>query len=71
MQDYDKRLKDLLSQIPYEVDENLLVQWFVTELLQIIGAPLRMHEIKDRDEALKKAQQIELTTGCPQPIREG
>jgi hypothetical protein len=31
--EYDKRFKYLLSQILYEIDEKLLVQWYATRLL--------------------------------------
>jgi hypothetical protein len=30
---YDKRLKYLLSQIPYAIDKNLFVQWCIAGLL--------------------------------------
>ena len=26
--EYDKRFKDILNQIPYTIDEQLLIQWF-------------------------------------------
>ena len=55
----DKRFKDLLSQIPYNIDSNLLVQWYVAGLLHHVRAPLRMHDIKTLEEAFKKAQQME------------
>ena len=59
VREYDKRFKDLLSQIPYTIDVNLLVQWYVADLLHHIRAPLRMHEIKTLEKDLKKAQQME------------
>ena len=59
VREYDKCFKDLLSQIAYTRDEQLLVQWFITKLLQNIQAPLRMHMIENYDEALKKSQQFE------------
>ena len=56
---YDKRFKDLLSQIPAIIDANLLVQWYVAGLLHHVKAPLRMHDITSLEEAFKKAQQME------------
>ena len=53
--EYDKRFKDLLSQIPNNIDVNLLVQWYVVGLLHHVRAPLRMHDIKSLEEAFKKA----------------
>ena len=32
VQEYDKRWKDLLSQLDYVIDEQLLIQWFLTSL---------------------------------------
>lgn len=59
IQEYDKRFKDLLSQIPSNIDVNLLVQWYVAGLLHHVRAPMRMHGIKSLEEAFKKAQQME------------
>jgi hypothetical protein len=57
---YDKRFKDLLSQIPYMIDENILVQWYVAGLLQNIRAPLWMYDLSTCEEILKKTQRIEM-----------
>ena len=46
VREYDKIFKDLLSQIPYNIDANILVQWYVVGLLHHVRAPLRMHDIK-------------------------
>ena len=56
VKEYDKRFKDLLSQIPTIIDVNLLVQWYVAGLLHHVRAPLRMHDIMSLEEAFKKAQ---------------
>ena len=32
VRDYDKRWKDLLSQLDYIIDEKLLIQWFLAGL---------------------------------------
>ena len=57
--EYDKRFKDLLSQIPLNIDANILVQWYIVGLLHHISDPLRMHDIKSLEEAFKKAKQME------------
>ena len=59
VQEYDKRFKDLLSQISYNIDSNHLVQWYIAGLLHHVRDPLRMHDIKTLEESLKKAQQME------------
>ncbi len=60
MHKYDKIFKYLLIQIPYIIDENFLLQWYVVGLLQNICSPLRRHEVKTCDEALRFAQQIKI-----------
>ena len=45
VREYDKRFKDLLSQIPYNIDSNILVQWYITGLLHHVRSPLRMDDI--------------------------
>ena len=59
VREYDKRFKDLLSQIPANIEANLLVQWYVAGLLHHVRASLRMHDIMSFEEAFKKAQQME------------
>ena len=56
VREYDKRFKDLLSQIRAIIDVNLLVQWYVTSLLHHVRAPLRMHDITSLEEAFKKSE---------------
>jgi hypothetical protein len=58
--EYDKRFKDLLSQIPYAIDEKLLIQWYIASLLQNIRVPLRMYNLSTCEEILKKAQRIKM-----------
>ena len=55
VREYDKRFKDILSQIPSNIDDNILVQWYVAGLFHNVRAPLRMHDIKKLEEAFKKA----------------
>ena len=54
VREYDKRFKDLLSEILAIIDANLLVQWYVVGLLHHVRAPLRMHDITSLEEAFKK-----------------
>jgi len=60
VREYDKRFKDLLSQILTIINHSLLVQWYVAGLLLQIRSPLRLYEITYCEDALQKAQQIEL-----------
>lgn len=55
MIEYDKRFKDLLSQIPYIIEDKFVIQWFIVGFLHKIRAPLRMHEITIYEKALRKA----------------
>ena len=54
VREYDKRFKDLLSQISSIIDANLLVQWYVAGLLHHVRTPLRMHDITPLEETFKK-----------------
>ena len=71
VREYDKRFKDLLSQIPVIIDANLLVQWYVASLLHHVIAPLRMHDITSLEEAFKKAQQMESDVDVAIPSEKG
>ena len=71
VREYDKRFKDLLSQIPSNIDVNLLVQWYVAGLLHHVRAPLRMHDIKSLEEAFKKEQQMESDVDVAIPSEKG
>ena len=33
VREYDKRCKDLLRQLDYNIDEQILIQWFITGLV--------------------------------------
>ena len=46
IREYDKRFKDILNQISYKINANLLVQWYVLGLLHHIKSPLRIHDSK-------------------------
>ena len=71
VREYDKRFKDLLSQIPANIDANLLVQWYVASLLHHVRALLRMHDITSLEEAFKKAQQMESDVDVAIPSEKG
>ena len=71
VREYDKRFKDLLSQILYNIDVNILVQWYVVGLLHHVRAPLRMHDIKTLQEAFKKEQQMESDVNISIPTEKG
>jgi hypothetical protein len=42
IQEYDKRFKDLLSQIPYVIEERLLVQWYVAGLYKKLSSTMNV-----------------------------
>ena len=44
--DYDKRGKDLLSQLEYVIDEQLLIQWFLAGLSQKIRRHIKSGNIQ-------------------------
>ena len=51
----DKRFKHLLSQISYNIDSKLLVQWYFARLLHHVRDPLRMQDIKTLEEYFNKS----------------
>ena len=55
VRDYEKRWKDLLSQIDYVIDEQLLIQWFRAGLSQNIRRHISLETFKTYEEALTKA----------------
>ena len=69
--EYDKRFKDLLSQISYNIDANILVQWYIVGLLHHLRDPLRMDDIKTFEEAFRKAQQMESDVDVSIPTEKG
>ena len=56
--DYDKRWKDLLSQLDCVIDEQLLIQWFLAGLLQKIRWHISLETFKTYEDALTKALQV-------------
>ena len=58
--DYDKRREDLLSQLDYVIDEQLLIQWFLTGLSQKFHRHISLEIFKSYEDALTKALQVEM-----------
>ena len=50
-----KIFKDLLIQLEYNIDEQLLIQWFVSGLLQKIQMHIRLDNFNTYEDALTKA----------------
>ena len=71
VREYDKRFEDQLSQILYNIDKNILIQWYVAGLLHHVREPLRMHDIQTLKESLKKSQQMESDIDVSNPIEKG
>ena len=63
--DYDKRWKDLLSQLDYVIDEKLLIQWFLVVLSQKIRQHISLETFKTYEDALTKALQVEMDEDIP------
>ena len=65
IRDYDKRWKYLLSQIDYVIDDQLLIQWFLTGLSQNIQQHISLETFKTYEEALTKAVQVKMDEDYP------
>ena len=63
--DYDKRWKDLLSQLDYVIHEQLLIQWFLAGLSQKIHRHISMETFKTYKDALTKSLQVEMDEDIP------
>ena len=63
--DYDKRWKDLLRQLDYVIDEQLLIQWFLVGLSQKIRQHISLETFKTYEDALTKALQVEMDEYFP------
>ena len=63
--DYDKRWKDLLSQLDYVIDEQLLIQWFFTGLSQKIHRHISLETFKTYEYVLTKSLQVEMDEDIP------
>ena len=58
--DYDKHWKDLLTQLDYVIDEQLLIQWFLAGLSQKACRHIILETFKSYEDALTKALQVEM-----------
>ena len=58
--DYNKCWKDLLIQLDYVIDEQLLIQWFLAGLSQKIQRHIILETFKTYEDALTKALQVEM-----------
>ena len=60
VRDYDKRWKDLLSQLDCVIDKHLLIQWFLAGLSQKIHQRISLETFKTYEDALTKSLQVEM-----------
>ena len=65
VREYDKRQKDLLIQLDYVIDEQLLIQWFLTGLSQKIQQHISLETFKTYEDTLTKALQVEMDEDFP------
>ena len=63
--DYDKCWKDLLSQLDYVIDEQLLIQWFLVGLSQKVYWHISLETFKTYEDALTKALQVHMDEDIP------
>ena len=62
---YDKIWKDLFSQIDYVIDEQLLIQWFLTGMSQNILWHISLDTFKKYEEPLTKDLSVEMDEDYP------
>ena len=65
VQKYDKHWKDLLIQINYVIDEQLLIQWFLTGLSLKIQWHIILETFNTYEDALTKALQVDMDKDFP------
>ena len=65
VRDYDKYWEDLLSQLDYVIDEQLLIQWFLIGLSQKICRHISLETFKTYEDALTKSLQVEMDEDIP------
>ena len=65
IQEYEKRWKDLLSQLDYVIDEQLLIEWFLSGLSQKIWWHISLEKFKTYEDALTKSLQVEMDKDFP------
>ena len=65
VREYDKMLKDLLNQLYYNIDEQLLIQWFLQGLSRKIQRHISMDTFNTYEYALTKELQFEMGEDYP------
>ena len=60
VRDYDKWWRDLLSQLDYVIDEQLLIQWFLVGLSHKIRRHISLETFKTYKESLTKALHVKM-----------
>ena len=65
VREYDKRWKDLLNQLDYVIDEQLLIQWFLAGLSQNIWWHISLETFKTYEDVLTKSLQVEMDEDFP------
>ena len=65
VRDCDKRWKDLLIQLDYVIDEQLLIQWFLVGLSQKIRWHISLETFKTYEDVLTKYLQVEMDEDIP------
>ena len=65
VREYDKQWKDLLSQLDYVIDEQLLIQLFLAGLSQKIWRHIILETFKTYEDVLTKALQVEMDEDFP------
>ena len=60
VRDYEKCMKDLLSQLDYVIDEQLLIQWFLAGLSQKNFQHISLETFKTYEDVLTKSVQVEM-----------
>ena len=72
VREYDKMLKDLLIQLDYNIDEQLLFQWFLQGISQKIQSHISLDTFKTYEDALTKVLQVEMDEDYPtHPVDNG
>ena len=65
VRDYDKWWKELLSQLDYVIDKQLLIQWFLAGLSQKICWHTSLEIFNSYEDALTKSLQAEMDEDIP------
>ena len=60
VREYDKRWKDLLSQLDYVINEQQLIQWFLVGLSQKIQWHISLETFETYEDVLTKSLQVKM-----------